>query len=78
MSPYNRHEVMAFAFSPDSRYVTSGTRQGVIGGYDTKTGNFSFGPLTGQTGAIECISYLPDGKHMLSASSTGHVKVLKI
>jgi len=68
-------EVTAVAFSPDGRFVASGTSDGPIHTWDVRAGRMSVAPLVGHRGAVACVAFCPDGSLI---ASTGADRLVRL
>ncbi|HEY7604008.1 MAG TPA: BTAD domain-containing putative transcriptional regulator [Gaiellaceae bacterium] len=67
-SGVHANAVLALAFSPDSRYVTTGGMDGIVRIWGRKTGRL-VSELKGHTGPVLALAYSPDGKQIASTST---------
>jgi WD40 repeat protein len=70
----SRHIVNSVAYSPDGRYLASGSADKTIKIWDTKTGT-ELSTLTGHSEAVNSVAYSPDGRYLASASSDETIKI---
>ena len=63
--------VRSVAFSHDSRLVASAGDDGVIRFWDPDGGGAIGEPLEANQGPVTCVAFSPDGKRLLSCSSSG-------
>lgn len=68
------NDVDAVAFSPDRRWLASGSYDKTIRIWELSTGR-TLRTLTGHTDDVWSLSFSPDGKRLASASQDGTVKV---
>ncbi|CAE7093888.1 unnamed protein product [Rhizoctonia solani] len=61
-------EVTSVAFSPDGQSFASGSEDGVLMMWDTRTGERLFDPLTEHSGRIRSIAFSPGGSQVASGS----------
>lgn len=66
--------VDALAFSPDRRWLASGSGDKTIRIWDVETGR-SLRTLTAHAGAVWSVAFSPDGRRLASASQDGTVRV---
>jgi WD40 repeat protein len=66
--------VQALAFSPDSRWLVSGSEDGTIRVWDVATGALH-AHLTEHRGGVNSVAYSPDGARLLSASDDDSILV---
>lgn len=67
-------DVMAVAYSPDGRWVASGSADTTIKIWEAETGRVRL-TLKGHLGAVRCLAFSPDGRHLASGASDNTVKV---
>ena len=60
--------VLSVAFSPDGKYVVSGSWDKTIRVWDAEKGNTVSGPFEGHTDAVLSVAFSPDGKYVVSGS----------
>ena len=61
--------VLCATFSPDGKYIASGSRNARIMVWDAQTGNLALGPLERHTNSVYCVAFSPNGRHIASGSS---------
>ena len=66
---------MSVAFSPDGRYIVSGSSDRTIQIWDAQTGGQMGNPLKGHTEDVWSVVFSPDGRHIVSGSSDKTVRV---
>jgi WD40 repeat protein len=57
-------EVYCAAFSPDGKYIVSGSRNKMVLIWDAQTGNHVLGPLKRHTKSVYCVAFSPDGRQI--------------
>ena len=67
--------VESIAYSPDGRYIISGSSDRTIRMWDAETGSPVSMPLEGHTDALSSVAFSPDGRHILSGSEDGTIRV---
>jgi WD40 repeat protein len=67
--------VYCAAFSPDGKYIVSGSLDKTITVRDAQTGNRVFAPLRGHTGCVSGVAFSPNGTRIASGSIDGTVRV---
>jgi WD40 repeat protein len=70
-------EVWAVAFSPNGKYVLTGSNQGTIRLWEAETGREVRG-FDGHTGVINSVAFSHDGKYMISASTDATARLWKV
>ena len=60
--------VYCAAFSPDGRYIVSGSQDNMIRFWDAQTGDIAPGPPERHTSSVECLAFSPDGRQIASGS----------
>ncbi len=66
--------VIAVAYSPDSRWVASGSDDATIKIWEAETGRVRL-TLKGHLREVRCLAFSPDGRHLASGASDNTVKV---
>jgi WD40 repeat protein/serine/threonine protein kinase len=66
--------VMAVAYSPDGRWVASGSSDTTIKVWEAETGRVRL-TLKGHLGWVRCLAFSPDGRHLASGAGDKTVKV---
>jgi WD40 repeat protein len=66
--------VTAVAFSPDGRYLASGSRDTTVREWNADTGK-PIGTLTGHTDAVTSVTFSPDGHYLASGSNDKTARV---
>jgi len=61
--------VWSVAFSPDGRYIVSGSGDKMIQIWDAQTGGQVGSPLQGHTATVLSVAFSPDGRHIVSCSN---------
>jgi WD40 repeat protein len=67
-------EVYCAAFSPDGKYVVSGSADGTLQVWDAQTGDLHLGPLKMKS-AVICVTFFPNCPRIASASVMNGVSV---
>jgi WD40 repeat protein len=65
----HRASVSAVAFSPDGRYVVSGSSDKMLRLWDAETGALLGASLEGHGAPVNAVAFSPDGRYVVSASS---------
>jgi len=78
-SPALEHqaEILAVAYSPDSRLVASGSADGVVKLWNAPNGKLKL-TLAGQDAAVKAVAFSPDGRNLATASIDGTIKLWDI
>ncbi|KAF8679983.1 WD40 repeat-like protein [Rhizoctonia solani] len=66
--------VFSVAFSPNGRYVASGSFDETMCIWDAENGNLMFGPLKAHTSPVYCVKFSPDSSHVASCSEDGTIR----
>jgi WD40 repeat protein len=61
-------KVFCATFSPDGKYIVSGSEYNTIMLWDTQTGILVLGPLKKHTSCVSCVAFSPDGRQITSGS----------
>jgi hypothetical protein len=69
------HSVRSVAYSPDGRYIISGSSDCTIRIWDAETGAAPGNPLEGHTYWWESFAYSPDGRHVISGSDDCTIRI---
>jgi WD40 repeat protein len=77
---YTRYEgentiVNSIAFSPDGKYIASGSDDRTILVWDAETGELTSRPFEGHTNAVISAAFSPNGKYIASASWDSTIRV---
>jgi len=67
--------VSSVAYSPDGRYIISGSYDQTTRIWDAETGAVVGGPLVGHGSDVLSVAYSPDGQHIVSASIDKTIRV---
>ncbi|EHK19202.1 uncharacterized protein TRIVIDRAFT_193671 [Trichoderma virens Gv29-8] len=70
-------KIISVAFSPDSRYLTSGSRDSTIKIWDTITGKMQQ-TLNGHIRQVNSVAFSPDGRYLTSGSWDNTIKIWDI
>ena len=76
MDPLRGHDepVHSVVYSPDGRYIASGSSDFTVRVWDAQTGQ-SVMALTGHDDAVESVAFSPDGKSIVSGSQDKTIRV---
>jgi WD40 repeat protein len=66
--------VRSVAYSPDGRYVATGSDDGTVKVWESSSGR-RVADCTGHTNWVTSVAYSPDGRYMASGSRDGTLKV---
>ena len=69
--------INALAFSPDAKFLLSGNSEGIIEQWDAATGAMihKFEKKASKDGAVNCITFLPEGNHFLYGLQNQRIRV---
>jgi WD40 repeat protein len=67
--------VVCATFSPDGKYIVSGSDDCTICVWDAQTGNLALGPLEKHTSYVTCVAFSPNGRQIASGSGDNTVLV---
>ena len=67
--------VRAVAFSPNSKWVASGSEDKTVRIWDAETGNVVAGPFEGHTNLVNSVAFSHDGKQVASGSWDNTVRI---
>ena len=70
--------VSSVAFSPDGRYIVSGSWDHTIQVWDAQTGAQVGNPLKGHTDSVNSVAFSPDGRYIVSGSEDHTIQVWNI
>ncbi|OCH91831.1 WD40 repeat-like protein [Obba rivulosa] len=68
-------DVNSIAFSPDSKYIISGSDDKTVRVWDAETGRVLGDPFSGHKSAVLSVAVSPDGQHIISGSSDATIRV---
>ena len=66
-------EVTSVVYSPDGHFLASGSEDGSIRFWDTRTGHEALSPMRSGDSEITSIAFSPDGKLIASGTEVGHI-----
>ena len=67
--------VTSVTFSPNGRYIVSGSSDHTIRVWDAQTGTQMGNPLQGHTDSVNSVALSPDGRHIVSGSWDQTIRV---
>jgi WD40 repeat protein len=73
----SRHIVNSVAYSPDGRYLASGSRDKTIKIWEVATGK-ELRTLTGHSDWVRSVVYSPDGRYLASGSDDNTIKIWEV
>jgi len=75
--PFKGHlnVVFSVAFSPDGKWVVSGSGDATICIWDAETGQIVAGPFEGHTDKVSSVAFSPDGKQVVSGSHDNTIRI---
>jgi len=68
-------EVNSIAYSPDGHLLTSGSDDGTVRLWDTRTGLEAISPLRSGDGKVTSVAFSPDGRFIASGTSDGPIRI---
>ena len=72
------YSVQSVAYSPDGRYIISGSYDKTIRIWDAETGAAVGSPLQGDTASVVSVAYSPDAQNIVSRSDHNTIHVSEI
>ncbi|MFM6515812.1 MAG: WD40 repeat domain-containing protein, partial [Microcystis panniformis] len=69
--------VLSVAYSPDGRYLASGSQDKTIKIWEVATGK-ELRTLTGHSGWVNSVVYSPDGRYLASGSWDNTIKIWRV
>jgi WD40 repeat protein len=66
---------MSVAYSPDGRYIISGSYDKTIRIWNAETGSSVGTPLEGTLTLVRSVAYSPDGRHIISGSYDKTIRI---
>jgi WD40 repeat protein len=70
-------QVYSLAYSPDGRYLASGSKDRTIKIWEVATGK-ELRTLTGHSGVVLSVAYSPDGRYLASGSQDKTIKIWEV
>ena len=61
-------EVFCAIFSPDGKYIISGSADNTVRVWDAQTGHLALEPLKMHTSSVDCVAFSPDSRRIASGS----------
>ncbi|KAF7366491.1 WD-REPEATS-REGION domain-containing protein [Mycena sanguinolenta] len=67
--------VISVAFSPNGKWIVSGTEDGTVCVWDAENGEMVTGPINGHTNRVNSVAFSPDSKQIVSSSNDNTVHI---
>ena len=71
----HNHQARTVAYSSDGRLLVSGSDDGTVRIWDTRTGEEAMSPLRSGDGEVFSVSFAPNGRSIASATHDGPVRI---
>ena len=63
----------SLAYSAGGQFLASGSKNGAVCIWDTRSGEETIGPLYGRNGGVTCLAFSPNGTNIVAGTDTGTV-----
>ena len=60
--------IASICYSPNGKYIASGSYDRTVRVWDVETGETVFGPFNGHSGEVNCVTFSPDSNRVASCS----------
>ncbi|KAF8748415.1 Polysaccharide lyase family 8, N terminal alpha-helical domain [Rhizoctonia solani] len=74
----HKGSINSVTFSPDGQLIASGSDDGAICVFDSRSGDLVLGPLKGHEAPVRSVVFSPDGSHIVSGSEDRSVRIYRL